>query len=211
MPVAVTCQFNLLLPPEVVWNALKDVANVASCFPGVSRIEQVDDRACKGQVTVRLGPMQLEFAGQFTYTAVDDVALVATASAQGQDQRGRGRAQSKIRIHTAADGAGSVTTVQADTDLSGSVAQFGRAQSVIQAVAQTLISEFAKNLEVRLVHTGHEVEVVAVNLYAGHASASTSPVLPTEVDAPAAVNVIRLMALAFGRWFQGLFRSSGSS
>ncbi|MGF6956334.1 SRPBCC family protein [Paraburkholderia youngii] len=146
----VICQFNLSLPPQQVWDALKDVVGVAHCFPGVMSVEALDERACKGVVQVRLGPMQLEFAGQFLYTELDDANWCATADAYGQDQRGRGRAESKILLKVLPEGAGSVTTVEAKTELSGTVAQFGRAKSVIQAVAETLIGSFAKNLEAKL-------------------------------------------------------------
>jgi carbon monoxide dehydrogenase subunit G len=113
-------------------------------------VEALDDRACKGVVQVRLGPMQLEFAGQFLYTELDDANWCAAADAQGQDRRGRGRAESKILLKVLPEGMGSVTTVEARTELSGTVAQFGRAKSVIQAVAETLIGSFAKNLEAKL-------------------------------------------------------------
>lgn len=150
MAVHVTCHFDLSLPPAQVWNALKNVSEVAGCFPGVTQVEPIDDRSCKGVVLVKLGPMQLEFAGQFAYVSFDDAALSACATAQGQDQRGRGRAQSRIGLQVEPTPTGSRTTVSAQTELTGTVAQFGRAKSVIQAVAETLIGEFAGALERQL-------------------------------------------------------------
>jgi uncharacterized protein len=197
MAVNVTCQFKLSLPPQQVWNALKDVTDVAGCFPGVTSVEPVDDHACKGVVEVRLGPMQLEFAGQFAYTDLDDTSRRATADAQGQDRRGRGRAESKIQLRVEPDGAGSLATVEAATELSGTVAQFGRAKSVIQAVAEALIGDFARNLEKKLAPS----PVIS----AAVAGPTTAPENRAPVSGPG------LAWRALTQWLRGLFLRAGTT
>ncbi|WP_321927523.1 SRPBCC family protein [Paraburkholderia guartelaensis] len=188
----VICQFRLSLPPEQVWDALKDVEGVAHCFPGVMSVEALNERACKGVVQVRLGPMQLEFAGQFLYTDLDDVHRCASADAQGQDRSGRGRAESKILLRVRQEGTGSVTTVEAKTELSGTVAQFGRAKSVIQAVAETLIGSFAKNLEAKLA----PVPVAELPRAAANRTATAN-------HAP--VGGLGLACRALMQWLRGMF------
>jgi uncharacterized protein len=191
MAVNVTCQFKLSLPPQQVWNALKDVTGVAGCFPGVTSVEPLDDHACKGIVGVRLGPMQLEFAGQFTYTELDDANRRAAADARGHDRRGRGRAESKILLRVEPEGAGSVATVEAATELSGTVAQFGRAKSVIQAVAEALIGDFAKNLEKQL---GPAPAIPVAEVVPNTAPANRAP-----------VSGFGLAWRALTQWMRGLF------
>ncbi|MBB5398032.1 carbon monoxide dehydrogenase subunit G [Paraburkholderia youngii] len=193
----VTCQFKLSLPPQQVWDALKDVEGVAHCFPGVMSVEALDEHACKGVVQVRLGPMQLEFAGQFLYTELDEANWCAAADAQGQDRRGRGRAESKILLKVLPEGMGSVTTVEAKTELSGTVAQFGRAKSVIQAVAETLIGDFAKNLEAKLAP-----EPAAPLAVADLTPAAANP--PAMVKR-APVGGLGLALRALTQWLRGMF------
>jgi carbon monoxide dehydrogenase subunit G len=203
MAVHVTCQFKLPLPPSQVWNALKNISEVAACFPGATRIEPVNEHSCKGIVKVKLGPMQLEFAGQFTFTELDDAQRRAVANAEGQDQRGRGRAESTISLQIESDSeGGSLGTVSAATELSGTVAQFGRAKSVIQAVAETLIGEFAKNLECKLAPS-----LVAARSSEGTATfpstVAGSTVEPAQVLAP--VNGLAFASRVLTRWLRGLF------
>jgi carbon monoxide dehydrogenase subunit G len=212
MAVHVTCQFDLPLPPAQVWNALKNVAEVAGCFPGVTKIEPMDDRSCKGVVLVKLGPMQLEFAGQFAFTELDDVALKASAQAQGQDQRGRGRAESKISLQVAPTPGGCRTTVLAETELSGTVAQFGRAKSVIQAVAETLIGDFAKNLERKLAPEPVAAVPVAVapptlaGDIAPAPATAAAPVAPVAArpNSPTPVSGFGLALRVIAQWWRGL-------
>jgi len=216
MAVHVTCHFDLPLPPAQVWNALKNVSEVAGCFPGVAKVEPIDDRSCKGVVLVKLGPMQLEFAGHFSYTGLDDAALKASAVAQGQDQRGRGRADSKISLQVQPTATGSRTTVSADTDLTGTVAQFGRAKSVIQAVAETLIGEFAKELERKLAPVAAPVPApvkVASRAPAEDAASGNTTSAAPAAAAPVAalatstkpVNGLALALRVISHWWRGLF------
>ncbi|MDB5856423.1 MAG: hypothetical protein JWQ76_112 [Ramlibacter sp.] len=210
MAVHVTCHFDLSLPPQQVWNALKNVSEVAGCFPGVTKVEPVDDRSCKGVVLVKLGPMQLEFAGQFAYAELDDAALKASATAQGQDQRGRGRAESKISLQVQPTASGSRTTVSAETELTGTVAQFGRAKSVIQAVAETLIGEFAKELERKLAPAPLEVATRAPTAQASAAGESSAAAgvaasVPAGVRGSRPVNGLGLALRVILQWLRGLF------
>jgi len=210
MPVQVNCQFRLPIPPSQVWTAFKNVSEVAACFPGVTSIQPIDETSCKGVVQVKLGPMQLEFAGQFAFTEVNDAERWAIASAQGQENRGRGRADSTIRLQIEPDtDGGSLTKVQASAELSGTIAQFGRAKSVVQAVAETLIGEFAKNLESTL---SARQEVI-------HTSEPGAPVLAADPGSPHGSNAqfARVAAPANGLkfafksiwiWFRGLSRNT---
>lgn len=194
MGVQVACHFDLPLPASEVWQALKDVEHVAACFPGVSAVRALDAQSCAGTVTVKLGPMQLEFEGQFAYVGLDDDAMAAEARAHGQDRRGRGSAQSTIRLQVQSTPTGCRTLVTADTELVGTVAQFGRAKSLIQSVAETLIGDFAQRLGAALASDAAA---------AGRAGADEAAVPPPRQ--PVSVSGFGVLVRALTHWWRGLF------
>ena len=67
-----------------------------------------------------------------------------------QDIKGRGAAEADV-IFALSDEAGQTRVdVTTNLNLSGSVAQYGRASGLIDAIAGQIISDFAKNLEIEM-------------------------------------------------------------
>jgi carbon monoxide dehydrogenase subunit G len=139
-------QFNVPLPPAEAWRVLMDIQRIAPCMPGAELTEKIDDRAYKGKVGVRLGPVALSFAGTARFEEIDDYARTARVKAAGVDGKGRGgaNATASFRVEAAPDG--SVVLVHTNLTLSGAVAQYGRGVGMIQEVASELIRQFSTNL-----------------------------------------------------------------
>ena len=139
-------QFNVPLPPAEAWRILMNIQRIAPCMPGAELTEKIDDRAYKGQVGVRLGPVALSFTGTARFEEIDDDARTARVKAAGVDGKGRGgaNATASFRVEAAPDG--SVVLVHTNLTLSGSVAQYGRGVGMIQEVASELIRQFSTNL-----------------------------------------------------------------
>lgn len=138
--------FKIMLAPDAAWNVLMDIARIAPCMPGAELVEQVDPRTYKGRVSVRLGPVSLALNGTASFEHLDEHAKRARVRAQGADSKGRGGAVAIVDFAIDAIPEGSSVLVTTDLNLSGAVAQYGRAAGVIQAVANQLISQFAENL-----------------------------------------------------------------
>ena len=142
--------FEVPLPPGEAWKVLLDIERIAPCMPGAELTEIVDERTYKGKVSVRLGPVALTFAGQVNFEDVDDENYKARAKAQGKDSKGRGGANATIVFNLEPAGQGSTVLVSTDLNLSGFIAQYGRASGMIQGVATALIGQFAQNLKAQL-------------------------------------------------------------
>jgi len=136
---------------EDVWPAFLDMPRLAPCMPGAEITEVVDDRNVKGAAKVKVGPLNLRFAGTGAMTDVDDDARSVSLRAKGSDAKGRGNADADIRIQLAEAG-DNRTNVDVTTSLrlTGSVAQYGRASGLIDEIANQLIAEFVHNLEAEL-------------------------------------------------------------
>lgn len=142
--------FEVPLPPDEAWKVLLDIERIAPCMPGAELTEIVDDKTYKGKVAVRLGPVALSFAGKVTFEDVDDANHKARAKAQGKDSKGRGGANAIVVFHLQPLEQGSKVLVETDLNLSGSIAQYGRASGMIEGVATALIGQFAENLKAQL-------------------------------------------------------------
>ena len=142
--------FEVPLPPAQAWPVLMDIRRIAPCMPGAELTEVVDDKAYKGKIGVRLGPVALTFAGTVTFEEIDNVNHRARVKAQGTDAKGRGGANATASFRLEPSGGGSKVLVHTDLSLSGSVAQYGRGVGMIQATAAQIINQFAGNLKAQL-------------------------------------------------------------
>jgi carbon monoxide dehydrogenase subunit G len=181
-------EFSVATPIENAWPMLLDVASIVHCVPGGELLEQLDERSFKGRVSVKLGPMLLNFEGIAKFVEIDVPARRARIDARGTDTKGRGAAQAKVKLQLEPDGSSTKVSILTDLQLSGSVAQIGRASGLIEEVSQHLIGEFADNLDRRI---------------AGGSSATAAA--PAETPAPIsgfrlAVQVVRgMLARLFRR------------
>lgn len=141
-------QFDVSGSVTEVFDVVTDIERVARCFPGAALDEAVDEDTYKGQIKVRLGPVQVSFAGTLEFIERDREAATANLRAQGKEQRGRGGADAKIQMALEPTG-DSATTVSLNTDLrlNGAVAQYGRGAGIIEGVAREIIAKFAANLQ----------------------------------------------------------------
>jgi carbon monoxide dehydrogenase subunit G len=139
--------FEVPLPPAQAWPVLMDIKRIAPCMPGAELTDVVDDRTYKGNISVRLGPVALTFAGTVKFEEIDNESHKARVRAQGADAKGRGSAQAAAMFRLEPAGGGSKVLVHTDLSLSGAVAQYGRGVGMIQATAAALISQFAGNLK----------------------------------------------------------------
>jgi carbon monoxide dehydrogenase subunit G len=138
--------FEVPLPPERAWPLLFDVAQIVPCMPGAELTETIDQSTFKGKVTVRLGPVILNFSGTVKFTEIDPAHYRARADARGNDSKGRGNASATVLFQLETSPAGSRVVVHTNLVLAGSVAQYGRATGLVRELAGQITAEFAQRL-----------------------------------------------------------------
>ena len=129
------------------WNILLDIERIAPCMPGAELTAVIDDTHYKGNAKLRVGPVSLTFSGEAEITEVDEVNFSAKVHAKGNDTKGRGAADAYVVFALSEDGEQTRVDVSTELNLSGSVAQYGRASGLIDAIASQIISDFTDNLE----------------------------------------------------------------
>ena len=142
--------FEVPLPPDQAWPMLMDIQRIAPCMPGAQLTEVVDTSTYKGNISVRLGPVALTFAGIVKFEEIDNTKHTARVKAQGNDAKGRGGANAAASFRLEPTAGGSKVLVHTDLTLSGSVAQYGRGVGMIQATASQLMKQFADNLKTQI-------------------------------------------------------------
>ena len=127
--------FTVPAPPDVAWAILLDVPRIAPCMPGAELTETVGERTYRGNAKLRVGPVSLTFSGEAEITEIDEAARTAKVEAKGNDTKGRGAASATVVFKLVADGDASRVDITSDIDLTGSIAQYGRASGLIDAIA----------------------------------------------------------------------------
>jgi carbon monoxide dehydrogenase subunit G len=192
--------FEVPLPPAEAWKVLLDIERIAPCMPGAELTEIVDKETYKGKVTVKLGPVQLSFAGQAKFEEIDEAGLKARVKARGNDAKGRGAASSIVEFRLEPVAAGTKVVVKTDLTMTGAVAQYGRGVGMIREVAGQLISQFATSLKAQLAATASPAAAAATA-----ASASVPPPPPPPPPPAKPISGFALLLKVLWNSFRRLF------
>lgn len=146
-----THHFEIPADLETAWAVLLDIPRIVPCMPGAELVETVGEWSYKGLARVKIGPIALQFNGEAEIVEADDSAHRATVHARGADGKGRGTADATVHFSLSPQGERSTRVeVETDLNLTGAVAQYGRAAGLIDSVANQIIADFVKNLEAEL-------------------------------------------------------------
>ncbi|MGB1722703.1 MAG: SRPBCC family protein, partial [Ilumatobacteraceae bacterium] len=136
----ITNQIEVPQPLEAVWDFFGDIPQVAACLPGTNLTDQVGDDRYEGDVTIKAGPVKLEFAGSAEITARDEANRTITVDAAGADRKGRGQASLALTAKLASTALGTKVDISLDLTISGAAAQYGR--GLVADVTAVLLDEF---------------------------------------------------------------------
>lgn len=136
--------------PDTAWKVLLDVPRIAPCMPGAELTEVIGEHKYKGNAKLRVGPVSLTFSGEAEITTIDAANRSATVHAKGNDSKGRGSADADVVFKLSEDGGQTRVDIATELNLTGSIAQYGRASGLIDAIAGQIITDFANNLEAEI-------------------------------------------------------------
>jgi hypothetical protein len=203
--------FEVPLPPERAWPVLMDIQRIAPCMPGAQLTEVVDTSTYKGNISVRLGPVALTFAGVIKFEEIDNANHTARVKAQGNDAKGRGGANAAASFRLEPTATGSKVLVHTDLTLSGSVAQYGRGVGMIQATASQLMKQFADNLKTQIAaQPAAAAPAPAASATAAPATAAPATSAPAATRPPPAAKPISGFSLMASVIWDAIKRLFGS-
>jgi carbon monoxide dehydrogenase subunit G len=139
--------FTVPVPIDEAWRVLMDIERIAPCMPGAS-LDSVTGDDFTGKVKVKLGPINLTYAGKASFIEKNEAAHKAVIDARAKDQRGNGTAAAVVTAQLAPEGSVTRVDVLTDLNITGRPAQFGR--GVMTDVGNKLLGQFADKLAAQL-------------------------------------------------------------
>lgn len=140
-------QFSVPVPVAQAWDLLLDVERTAPCLPGAT-VDSVDGGTISGRLKVKVGPIQVTYAGTARFTEQDESARRAVLDASGTEARGPGTAAAVVTYQLVDRGAHTDVLVTTDLQVTGRPAQFGR--GVMVEVGNKLLARFSDCLAAEL-------------------------------------------------------------
>lgn len=140
--------FEVPASRQQAWDLLMDVPRIVPCMPGAVLDETVSENQWKATMSVKLGPIALQFATEISREGVDEAAGTVTLNAKAREKRGRGGAQAAIVSSLTEVESGTRIDIVTDLTLSGAVAQYGR--GIVADVSQQMVGKFADCLKGQL-------------------------------------------------------------
>ena len=144
----ITNDFEVAQPVEKVWTFFSDIPQVATCLPGAELTGDLGGEKYAGRVTVRMGPVRLQFGGTAEITERDNAAKRLVLNAAGAEEKGRGQASMVVTATLSRVPRGTRVDVSQDLQLSGAAAQYGR--GMISDVTSVLMRDFATTMQDRI-------------------------------------------------------------
>ena len=168
--------FRVAIPPERLWPLLSDLEQIAPCLPGGTVTERVDGSTYRGNITIKVGPVTVSYAGVARVTELLPESGRMVMRCEGRETRGAGGASADITIEIAGGPEGSAGHIRSDVSVTGRVAQFGR--GMMAEVGDRILTEFARCVEATMTAS---------------ADATGGGADPQPQTTPAQVNVLRLL------------------
>lgn len=163
--------FVVPVPKSRAWDVLLDVERVAPCMPGAT-LDSVDGDEIRGRIKVKVGPINMTYAGTARFIERDAEAGVVVLEASGKETKGAGTASASVRSVLEDQGEQTHVTVKTTLNVTGKPAQFGR--GVMNEVGGKLLNIFAHNLAATLAEPDGQA-AAADAAEAAEAGAETEP------------------------------------
>lgn len=139
--------FIVSRPLPDVWAFFQNIPVVARCMPGAELTEDKGGGIYAGRLGIKLGPFSAHFDGEATVTT-NEADHAGHVEGRGIDKRGGSRSKLVMDYKLSESEHGTSVTIDADLQLSGPIAQFGRT-SIVNETAAILIGQFVRNVEAK--------------------------------------------------------------
>lgn len=150
MKVALEKSFEIHAPVADCWELLSDIPRLTTCMPGASITRVIDASHFTGNVTVTVGPMRLQFAGELELMMIDAFARTLVLMAKGVDKKGSSATmQLTVSLFSQTK---QVTLLQgqAEVTVNGQLAQLG--SRMLGPISEVILSQFADQFRQQVVH-----------------------------------------------------------
>ncbi len=132
--------FTVPAPPERVWAFLLDVPTMATCIPGASGVQRVDDRTYNATVKTKIGPITARFGCKIAIIELDEAARTGAVEVSGRDSTIGGGVKARMTMAVTEDGGETVVRIASDVDVLGRIGHYGH--GMVTKRANAMLDEF---------------------------------------------------------------------
>lgn len=142
--------YSFAAPQEIVWDAVQDPNVLSRVLPGCERLEQIGENEYEGEINIRVGPVQGNFAGTVRLSDIQPPNSY-TLELEGQGRPGYVKGAGELRLESDDDG---TTTLHysGEAQLSGRIASVGQRlmDSSARSITRQGLESLDKQIQVRL-------------------------------------------------------------
>ena len=202
MEVIIDKQYPIPASVESCWQVLSNVNDLATCMPGASITEQLDDTHYKGSVKLKVGPATAAFAGDIELQGIDPALKEIRMLGKGAD-RGGSSASMQLTASLLAQADGTTNLVgKAEVIVNGKFAQFGG--RMMTSVSDMILQQFADNFSVKAQAVGGTVSPAQTGNTDATATASAPAAAPAAKAPHTELNGLAIAWMLIKNFFKGL-------
>lgn len=153
MEVTIDKQYPIPASEQACWQVLSDITELATCMPGASITEQIDETHYKGSVKVKVGPATAAFAGNIEVLGIDEAAKQIRLLGKGADKGGSSASMALTASLQVQDNNSVNLIGKADVIVNGKFAQFGG--RMMTSVSDMILKQFADNFSIKAQAVNH--------------------------------------------------------
>lgn len=203
MEVTIDKQYPIPASIENCWQVLSNITDLATCMPGASITEKLDETHYKGSVKVKVGPAAAAFAGDIEVQGIDPALKQIRLLGKGAD-RGGSSASMQLTASLLAQSDGTTNLVgKADVIVNGKFAQFGG--RMMTSVSDMILQQFADNFSVKSQALGNTHATAQDNNSTSDLSKEAAGVASPAAKAPhTEINGLAIAWMLIKDFFKGL-------
>jgi uncharacterized protein len=203
MEVTIDKQYPIAASEKACWLVLSNITELATCMPGATITEQVDDTHYKGSVKVKVGPASAAFAGDIEVLGVDEATKQIQLLGKGADKGGSSASMNLTATITKVDEHNVTLTGKASVIVNGKFAQFGG--RMMTSVSDMILQQFANNFDIKAKAMGASLSPVgqgsegetAVGQTGSNAGSSNHQTTAANTEAPKLQSELNGLAIAW--------------
>lgn len=158
-------------PQDVVWQAVQDPHVLSQVLPGCERLEQVGENEYEGEINIRIGPVQGNFAGTVRLSDIQPPNSY-TLELEGQGRPGYVKGAGSLRLESSGDGK-TTLSYAGEAQLSGRIASVG--QRLMDSSARSITRQGLESLDKQIQARLHPAPAVAPNVATPEAKPASTP------------------------------------
>lgn len=142
--------YSFAAPQEIVWEAVQDPNVLSRVLPGCERLEQIGENEYEGEINIRVGPVQGNFAGTVRLSDIQPPNSY-TLELEGQGRPGYVKGAGELRLESG-DNDNTTLHYKGEAQLSGRIASVGQRlmDSSARSITRQGLESLDKQIQVRL-------------------------------------------------------------